>query len=355
MISTARTPARIMLVDDSVIVRSLMARILRDSPSVDIVATAGNGQEAISAVRTEKPDIVILDHEMPVMDGLTAIPHILQAHPAVKIILCSALSEKGADITLRGLALGASDFILKPSALSGADNKDRFRDELLSRIHSIVGAQALSPVNNNAAAERQTVTLRPAPSQIAPSIIAIGSSTGGPNALLSLFAHLRRPAIPIVIVQHMPRTFTRILADQLAKAGQIPCFEGEDRMEIRAGTAYIAPGDFHMQIIQDKERRLIALNSHPPENFCRPAVDPLLRSLVPLYGARVLTLILTGMGQDGLEGCRALAAVNAPVFAQDEKSSVVWGMPGAVARAGLCTEVAPVSALAERINRMMIF
>lgn len=341
---------RVMLVDDSIIIRTLLTRMLKTANDIEIVSSVSNGQEALNACRAAQPDIILLDLEMPVMDGISALPRLVQEVPQAKIILCSASSEKGADITLRGLSLGASDFVLKPSALTGADNKDKFRDQLLERIYfmcqqkrkSTAPVQERVPQKFNLRADVETVRH--------PAIIAIGSSTGGPNALSELFRRLKRMTVPIVITQHMPRTFTKILADQLGKTGETPCFEAEDGMVLRGGHAYVAPGDRHMLFVQDRGQTVVRLTTDPPENFCRPAVDPMLRSLMYIYRDNVLTVILTGMGSDGLEGCRGLVAAGGHVFAQDEASSVVWGMPGAVARAGLCTYVDNIENIAKRLQ-----
>lgn len=343
---------KVMLVDDSIIIRSLLARMLRESPDIDIVGMAANGQEAVEKCAAMPPDVILLDLEMPVMDGLSAIPHLQRVAPQARIILCSAQSEKGADVTLRGLSLGASDFILKPSALTGPENKNRFREQLLERIHHMA-----SPARKPAAPGRvmQPFALSPRASTAIPrpSILAIGSSTGGPNALSLFFRTIRRLPVPIVITQHMPKTFTRILADQLAKCGDTPCVEAEDGMAVAGGCAYVAPGDRHIQFRHDGGSLLIRLSDDPPENFCRPAVDPMLRSLTDIYGDKVLAVIFTGMGADGLEGCRRLVAAGGHVLAQDEASAVVWGMPGAVAKAGLCSYVDNVGNIAKKVQQVM--
>lgn len=347
---------RVLIVDDSVIIRTLISRILKTSPDIDVVGMAGDGRDAIEKSKSLRPDVILLDLEMPVMDGLTAIPHLLHDHPQVQIILCSALSDSGADVTLRGLSLGAGDFILKPSSLAGVESKDQFRDGLLERIATM--ARRKKPLQTqtrmNAVAERAPteITLRPGTVK-KPSIIAIGSSTGGPNALMALFSKLRRHDVPIVVTQHMPKMFTRILAEQVGKSGPIPCHEGAQDMELLRGHAYIAPGDYHMGFTNKDGRVFIRLNKGVPENFCRPSVDPMLKSLCEHYGSGVLAMILTGMGSDGLEGCRHVIQNGGHVAAQDEESSAVWGMPGAVARAGLCFEVAPIATLADRINLLM--
>jgi two-component system chemotaxis response regulator CheB len=344
---------RVMLVDDSIIIRTLLARMLKTANDIDIVSSVGNGQEALNACREAQPDIILLDLEMPVMDGLTALPRLVQDAPQAKIILCSAMSEKGADITLRGLALGASDFVLKPSALTGADNKDRFREQLLERIYFMC-QQKRKPATQAQERVPQKFSLRADVESVRrPALIAIGSSTGGPNALSELFRRLKRMTVPIVITQHMPRTFTKILAEQLGKVGETPCFEAEDGMVLRPGHAYVAPGDRHMLFVQDRGQTHVRLSTDAPENFCRPAVDPMMRSLVSIYRDNVLAVILTGMGSDGLEGCRSLVTAGGHVFAQDEGSSVVWGMPGAVARAGLCTYVDNIENIAKRLQLLV--
>ncbi len=343
-----------MLVDDSVIMRSLLSRMLKTVPEINIVGMAGNGQEAVTMARQLQPDVILTDLEMPVMDGLTAIPLLLQACPHTRIILCSAFSEQGADVTLKGLARGASDFILKPSSLAGDNNKDVFRNNLLERIYSLTPGSSPKRLAEKPAKGRTPYSLRESPAlSPKPAIIAIGSSTGGPHALTELFSRLDALAVPIVITQHMPKTFTRILADQLTRSGAITCHEGADNMEVQPGHAYVAPGDFHMELLRERNTLKIRLNQKPMENFCRPAVDPMLRSLVSIFGGKILSVILTGMGSDGLQACRMLTEEGGTVWAQDEESAVVWGMPGAVAKAGLCSMVAPVPELATKINQIM--
>jgi two-component system chemotaxis response regulator CheB len=344
-------PIKVMLVDDSVIVRSLISRILKESDDIEVVAMAENGKDALDKLSLTKPDVILLDHEMPVMTGLEAIPVILAQYPSVKIILCSALSEKDADITIQGLSLGASDFVLKPSSLTGDDSKNKFKDNMLDRIYSITKRKKNQRFSTQATGNIKLLTDRPITRM--PPAIAIASSTGGPNALLKMFSLLNRAPMPIFITQHMPKTFTKILADQISKCGINPCVEAEDGMIPQAGHVYIAPGDFHMEVVLEKNTPVIKLNQNPPENFCRPAADPMLRSLVKTYGDHLLTVILTGMGQDGLEGAKLVTNHGGHVFAQDEESSIVWGMPGAVAKAGICNLVAPIPALTDRINTVM--
>ena len=344
-------PIRVMLVDDSIVIRGHISRILKTDPTIAVVGSASNGQSAVDQIPTLRPDIVVLDIEMPVMDGLTAIPLILKIDPDIRIIVCSALSAKGADTTIRAMRAGATDFILKPSAISEGQGKDSFREELLEKIHVLfprrkVAASRPGVLAASAPKAPAAVTLRPAPPPtFAPKILAVGSSTGGPNALTDFLSGLKVSSVPVVITQHMPKTFTQILAEQLTKTTGMKCVEGQQGMVLSPGNVYIAPGGSHMLVEETPAGTAITLSDGPPENFCIPAVDPMLRSLVAIYGGRILTVILTGMGADGLEGSRKVIAAGGFVGAQDEASSVVWGMPGAVAKAGLCSTVQPVPGL----------
>lgn len=354
--NNGENPVRVMLVDDSIVIRGHISRLLKTDPAIAVVGSASNGKSAVDQIPTLCPDIVVLDIEMPVMDGLTAIPLILKIDPDIRIIVCSALSAKGADTTIRAMRAGATDFILKPSAIADGQGKDNFRDELLEKIHALFKGRTprrITPPRPGVAAAPapavkapSAVTLRPAPPPtFAPKILAVGSSTGGPNALADFLSGLKTASVPVVITQHMPKTFTQILAEQLTKTTGMHCVEGQQGMILSPGHVYIAPGGLHMLFEETPAGTAITLSDGPPENFCIPAVDPMLRSLISIYGGRILTVILTGMGADGLEGSRKVVAAGGFVGAQDEASSVVWGMPGAVAKAGLCSAVQPVSGL----------
>lgn len=338
---------RVMVCDDSAVIRSVLSRVLAGDPGMDLVCRAINGREAVQQItaRPDLADVLVLDIEMPEMDGLTALPLLLKAAPGLRIIIASTLSTRGAAITLEALRLGAADYIPKPSAASLADDA-AFKRELLSKIRAL--GEAGGPVEAT-----HQVSLRTAATR-RPALLAIGSSTGGPQALVALLQALRTElgptglGIPAVLTQHMPPAFTPLLAEQLSRLGGMPCHEAEDGATLRPGRLHIAPGGRHLLIGTGPGGLVGRLDDGPPENFCRPSVDPMLRSAVQACGGRVLLLMLTGMGQDGLAGTQALIAAGGAALAQDEASSVVWGMPGAIARAGLCHAVLPLPAMAEK-------
>ena len=359
-------PYRIMVVDDSAVIRGLLTRALEADPDLVVVASAADGQQAINALGRHDIEIVILDIEMPVMDGLTALPKIVAAKPGIQVLIASTLTLRGASVSLKALSLGAADYVTKPgsSALITADD---FKRELVSKVKGLAQARrrARGEAQPSPAARRigepaptpaptvrtGEIRLRPMPLE-RPDVVAIGSSTGGPQALFRLLKSLGSVKQPILITQHMPATFTTILAEHIVRLTGLAAAEATDGEAVLGSRVYVAPGDFHMIVeVRGTERRL-RLSKSPPENFCRPSVDPMLRSLAQVYGRRVLCAILTGMGSDGLKGGEALAAAGSAVVAQDEKSSVVWGMPGAVATAGLCSAVLPLDELGPFISRI---
>jgi two-component system chemotaxis response regulator CheB len=345
-----------MLCDDSAVARMAIARMLAREPAIEVVGEARDGRAAVDTLSTmpaaRRPDVILLDLEMPVMDGMTALPLLLKAAPGVQVIVASALSQRGATATMAALRAGAVDYVPKPGAARGGMTDPRFRDELIEKIKGWARMR-----RGRAPAVRAAVPLaasaRPATLRLAtgrPRIVAIGSSTGGPQALAALVGRLDRPlGVPVVVVQHMPAGFTALLADHLNRLGKLPCAEARDGEALRPGRLYLAAGDRHLLVEEGPQGFVARLSDGPPENFCRPAVDPLLRSLQACCGGRVLTAILTGMGQDGLQGARGLRAAGGTVLAQDEASSVVWGMPGAVARAGLAEALLPPEEIAARI------
>ena len=362
---------RVMLVDDSAVIRGLIARMIEGEPGVKVAASVGNGQMAVDRLKSDPVDVIILDIEMPVMDGLTAIPLLLKVKPDVKIIMASTLTEKNAEISLRALQAGATDYVPKPTSTREISGGAEFKHELLEKIRqlglisrrpAVTAAGAAAQPRSNVTAERAAKPLYDRPIQlrarsaaaVRPRILAVGSSTGGPQALFQLFKDVR-PEInmPVVVTQHMPATFTAILAGHIAKASGWPCEEAADGMPLKAGHIYVAPGNYHMTVERNGTGMLIRTNQDPPENFCRPAVDPMLRSVAQNYGNAVLAVILTGMGHDGRDGGRAVVEAGGSMIAQDEASSVVWGMPGAVATAGLCEAVLPLNDLGPHImNRL---
>ena len=387
MSDTAQTPAnggstRVMVVDDSAVIRGLITRILEADPDIEVVASVGNGQLAVNQI-TRKPgdiDVVILDIEMPVMDGLTALPLLLKADQNIKVIMASTLTKRNAEISLKALSLGATEYVPKPSTARELSGENDFRRELLDKVKGLgiihreaVGKTAPRPAAPSPAAKpaapssapaaaapaaksdgwrinkSDEITLRQA-GKVKPDILAVGSSTGGPQALFEFLKGLSTSInLPIVITQHMPATFTSILAEHITRMTGWPCQEAKDGDVIEAGKVFLAPGDYHMLVTQKGAQRVIKLTQDPPENFCRPAVDPMLRSVVNVYGPRVVTVILTGMGNDGAKGALMVAESGGTVVAQDEKTSVVWGMPGAAAAVGACSAILPISDLAGHV------
>jgi two-component system chemotaxis response regulator CheB len=361
----AAHPYRLMVVDDSAVIRGLLTRSLEADPEIEVLASASNGEMALSALSRHDVEIVILDIEMPVMDGLTALPKMLAAKPGLKVIIASTLTRRGADISMKALAAGAADYLTKPGA-SALTSAEEFKRELLAKVKALgqarrraAGAtmpQALArtsgPAEPPAQPQRRVMALRTAARE-APEVFAIGSSTGGPQALFRVMGALRGALkLPIFITQHMPATFTTILAEHVARASGYAAAEGVDGEPVQAGRVYVAPGDFHMTVEAAAGGKVVRLLKTPPENFCRPSVDPMLRSLVAIYGGRVLALILTGMGHDGLEGGRKVVEAGGTLVAQDEATSIVWGMPGAVATAGLCSAVLPLDEIGPFIGKL---
>lgn len=337
---------RVMLCDDSATARSILARLLEREAGIRVVHRAADGRAAVAAVAAVRPDVVLLDLEMPVMDGMTALPLILQAAPQAAVIVASALTQRGAKAAIAALAAGAADYVPKPQGAAGGAADPAFRAELIAKVRGWARMKRQA----GAAPPRPALPrVAPIASKARPALVAIGCSTGGPQALAALVQRLPRLPVPVVVVQHMPAGFTTMLAEHLDRLGALRCAEARDGAALAAGRIHLAPGDRHLLVEATTGGFVARLTSDAPENFCRPAVDPMLRSAARATGGKVLAVILTGMGHDGLEGCRAVAAAGGTVLAQDEASSVVWGMPGAVARAGLAALLAPPEALADRI------
>ncbi|MCU0838531.1 MAG: chemotaxis response regulator protein-glutamate methylesterase [Rhodospirillales bacterium] len=382
-VAAARAPAApaqqtvdVMIVDDSAVIRGLVARILESEPAVRVVASVANGQIAIDRLRTTMIDAVILDIEMPVMDGLTALPQLLAIDPHLKVIIASTLTTRNAEISLKCLDAGAVDYIPKPSTVRDvgglAGGSDAFRRELLEKIIAH-GTQrrrqpagrsdmarapsppaATAPGRTTTAAPPRAISLRP-PSAMRPLALAIGCSTGGPQALKALLGSLLsdQVTLPILITQHMPPKFTAILADHIRQQTGRDTAEAVDGEALVTGRIYVAPGDRHLRVLNHEAGRVLRLGDDPPQNFCRPAVDPMFHSLAHVFGPRLLAVVLTGMGSDGLKGAQAIVNAGGTVVAQDEASSVVWGMPGAVAMAGLCSAVEPITRLAAALRSLI--
>lgn len=345
---------RVLVVDDAVVVRKLVSDVLNNEPGMEVVGTASNGAIALAKIPQINPDLITLDVEMPQMDGLQTLAAIRKDYPRLPVIMFSTLTSRGASATLDALALGASDYVTKPEGTGSLTVAlQRVRDQLVPKIRAFC-SHLLSMVRPPL--RQADVRLSP-PSSIGNGIkkfdvLAIGVSTGGPNALAQLLPTLPKnlPA-PVVIVQHMPPVFTRLLAERLAGKCAIGVKEAAEGDVLQPGQALIAPGDFHMTLARDLKGVRVRLNQGPPENSCRPAVDVLFRSAAHVYGAGTLGVVLTGMGQDGLRGSTCIREIGGRVLVQDEATSVVWGMPGYVARAGLAERILPLEQLGPEIAR----
>jgi two-component system, chemotaxis family, protein-glutamate methylesterase/glutaminase len=342
---------RVLLVDDSAVMRTLLRMVLEPQPRVEIVAAASSGREGLAAFERLNPSLVLLDIEMPGMNGLEVLSSLRQRDRRVPVIMCSTLTSRGARITIEALARGATDYVTKPGAQNGVrQGVETLTRELLPKILALFPTEAKPPAQPAPPAPAPRVALPPSSTHV-PRVVVIGVSTGGPAALELLLPKI--PAgfpLPILIVQHMPRLFTGLLAERLNSLCPLRVREASPDARSEPGVIDIARGDWHLELTRDMR---LALHQNPPENFCRPSVDVLFRSAAQACSARVLGVILTGMGSDGLQGARAIRAAGGTVFAQDAASSVVWGMPGAVTNAGLANKVLPLDAIASEILRMV--
>jgi two-component system chemotaxis response regulator CheB len=346
-------PIRILVVDDSVVIRRLLADTLAGDRALEVIGTASDGRIALAKISLLKPDLVTLDIEMPVMDGLEALREIRKLYPKLPVIMFSTLTERGAAATLDALSLGASDYATKPSNTgSPAAALERIRVELIPKIKALCGLAPLKllPLPRTRPALKVRVRSNP---RI--EIVAIGTSTGGPNALAEVLPRIPNDfPVPIVVVQHMPPIFTRLLAERLASHSAIPVEEGGAGVLLSPGHAWIAPGNFHMKVMRAGLSWRLNLNQGPPENSCRPAVDVLFRSVAVAYGANVLGVVMTGMGADGVLGAQDIRDAGGDVIIQDEASSVVWGMPGLVDASGLADAAYPLNRLGVEIARRVL-
>ena len=364
---------RVMIVDDAVVVRRLFARWVEAEPDLEVVASLRTGRQAVNQVERTHPDVVLLDVDMPELDGIAALPLLLEKRRDLIVIMASALTRRNAEISLKALSLGATDYIPKPDNNREVTTSAMFRRDLIEKIRQLglrsKRMRAATPRVRAPVAEALTIPplkaratmlgvaqpslLRPMPT-LPPRVLVIGSSTGGPQALNTIVGQIGGviDRVPVLITQHMPPTFTTVLAEHLARLSGRPVREAEEGQEVNAGTIYIAPGGRHMSVAGRNGTSVIALNDGPPLNFCKPAVDPLFSSAAKVWGHRVLGLILTGMGSDGLRGARAIITAGGHILAQDEATSVVWGMPGQVAHAGLCSAVLPLNEIAGKLSRL---
>jgi two-component system chemotaxis response regulator CheB len=357
---------RVLIVDDAVVVRRLVGDVLGADPQLEVAGAAANGKIALTKVEQLNPDILIMDVEMPEMDGLETLRELRKKRPRLPVIMFSTLTERGGVATLDALALGANDYVTKPANVgSVALAIQRINEELIPKIKALCWRGTPAPAPASAlsqqgasrpasaaisVAKRLNSMTRPAPQAI--EVLAIGVSTGGPNALAELLPML--PAdfpVPVVIVQHMPALFTKLLAERLDSKSALKVTEASPGEVLQPGQIWIAPGGFHLYLEREGKQVRLCTNQEPPENFCRPAVDVLFRSVAKVYGGRTLAVILTGMGHDGLRGCEAIHSLGGQILAQDEATSVVWGMPGFVAQAGLADKVLPLPAIGQEIVR----
>jgi two-component system, chemotaxis family, protein-glutamate methylesterase/glutaminase len=347
---------RVLLVDDAVVVRSALSLAIAQDQDLEVAGTAVNGRIALAKFPTLKPDIVLLDIEMPEMDGLATVRALRKIDSRVPIIMFSSLTERGASATLEALSLGATDYVAKPSNVDMKATLEAIARELIPKIRALChlpDAQTSSRMPTKTTAPRPTLTVPSRPRLLAPvQLVAIGASTGGPDALSRVLPSLPPNLnVPVVIVQHMPPIFTSLLAARLSAKSALPVRECVSGERLIPGHAVIAPGDFHMVVTEENGFVLLKTNRAPKENYCRPSVDVLFQSIARQYGPRALAVVLTGMGQDGLKGCEALRGLGARIYVQDEASSVVWGMPGFVARGGLADKILPLDQVAAEIVR----
>jgi two-component system, chemotaxis family, protein-glutamate methylesterase/glutaminase len=362
-----------MVVDDSVVIRGMISRWIGAEPDMEVSASLRTGLDAVNQIERIKPDVAVLDIEMPELDGISALPQLLAKKRDLVIIMASTLTRRNAEISFKALSLGASDYIPKPESTREATAAETFHHDLIQKIRHL-GARArrraspaATPSMAPAAERSRGVSAQPAAapvaqlqlarqpfSMLAPRVLLIGSSTGGPQALMTLVADIG-PVIdrfPVLITQHMPPTFTTILAEHLARASRRPAHEAVDGEIVKPGRIYLAPGGRHMRVVRHGAENAIALDDGPPVNFCKPAVDPLFNSAIDVWQGGIMSVILTGMGSDGMRGGKDIVAAGGSVIAQDEATSVVWGMPGAAANAGICAAVLPLNQIAPKLVRL---
>src|SRR5947209_2026177 len=365
--STLQEPLRVMVVDDSVVIRGLISRWVGSEPDMVVAGSLRTGRDAVNQLERINPDVAVLDIEMPELDGISALPQLLGKKRDLIIIMASTLTRRNAEISFKALSLGASDYIPKPESTRELTAAETFRHDLIQKIRHLGAklrrAAPASPAPLLARARGTSVETTPiAQPQLVhrafgtqmPRVLLIGSSTGGPQALMALAADIG-PLIdrfPVLITQHMPPTFTTILAEHLARSSHRPAHEAVDGEIVKAGQIYLAPGGRHMRVVRHGAEVMIALDDGPAVNFCKPAVDPLFTSATEVWQGSVMSVILTGMGSDGTRGGKDIVAAGGSVIAQDEATSVVWGMPGAAANAGICAAVLPLNQIAAKLVRL---
>lgn len=349
---------RVLIVDDSVVIRRMISEIISRDPMLELAGVAPHGRIALQKIPQLNPDIVTLDVEMPEMDGITTLREIRKIYPKLPVIMFSTLTERGATTTVEALAAGASDYVAKPANVGSVSmGLERLQNELLPKIKALCGEQETSSAAQPAAPRPVTATVVSTPAiKVATKtckpveIVCIGSSTGGPNALAEVFREFPGDfPVPIVIVQHMPPVFTKFLAERLSANSALKFSEAVDGELLKPGHAYIAPGGRHMEIVRQAFAGHVHLQDGPAENSCRPAVDVLFRSVAKSFNGATLGVVLTGMGRDGLRGCELIHEKHGNVFAQDEATSVVWGMPRVVAQSNLADKILPLGKIRSEI------
>ncbi len=368
-------PIRVMVVDDSAVIRGLISRWIEAEPDLTVAASLRTGRDAVNQLDRIDPDVAVLDIEMPDLDGISALPLLLAKKRDLIIIMASTLTRRNAEVSLKALSLGASDYIPKPETTRELGSADAFRHDLVQKIRHLgarvrrtaktVAAPPLAPGYERARETHTPATAAPhvathapvttrALSHAAPRVLLVGSSTGGPQALMTLVGGIGKiiDNYPVLITQHMPPTFTTILAEHLARTSRRPATEGVDGEPVKAGHIYLAPGGKHMRIARRGTDIVIALDDGPAVNFCKPAVDPLFQSAIEVWQSGIMAVVLTGMGSDGMRGGKDIVAAGGNVIAQDEATSVVWGMPGAVAHAGICAAILPLDQIAPKLIRV---
>ncbi|HWP05257.1 MAG TPA: chemotaxis-specific protein-glutamate methyltransferase CheB [Polyangiaceae bacterium] len=340
---------KVLIVDDSVVVRRMLVSILESEPQIEIVGWAASGLSALQKLTLLDPDLVLLDVMMPDMDGIKTVRRMRLTHPTMPVIMCSSLTESGADTTLRALAAGATDHVAKPGP--GENQLEVFRAELLEKVLAL-GCATQAPRQEDSV-EVDVTLAPPPPVPMRPAVIqalAIGSSTGGPNALAELFAKLPGDLpVPILIVQHMPTLFTKILADRLTACSRVRVAEATHGMPLEPGRGYMAPGDFHLKVGRANGQLIALTTQEAPEQSCRPAVDVLFRSLARIFRDGVLACVLTGMGRDGASGAADLVRAGSKVLAQSAETCVIPSMPGAIVEARLADKVLHLDRMADEI------
>ena len=368
--SVADTPIRVMVVDDAIVARRLLTRWIGAESDMMVAACLRTGREAVDQLEESDPDVVVLDVDMPELDGISALPLLLKKKRDLVVIMASTLTRRSAEISLRALSLGAADYVPKPEAAPDATTSAVFHRELIDKIRNLGRrGRSLAGLGRPGVAPRQQLlrrreTLPPQAETVAfslrpfafsvPRVLLIGSSTGGPQALTTLIGEIGATIerAPVLITQHMPPTFTTVLAEHLTRVCGRRVHEAEHDEAVIAGGIYVAPGGRHMRVARGRNGPSIALGDDPPINFCKPSVDPLLSSAAQVWGAGSLALVLTGMGSDGTRGAANIATAGGSVIAQDEATSVVWGMPRSVAEAGFCSAVLPLSQIGAKVNRL---